>query len=799
MLTNKLRKICISAICTAATMASILPGAVSAAASLTTSISDGARDIAVDTTFTVSTGNVDIDSSVAENDGVVLVNGSDELVEEIIFDDLDDSCSFTVDLAVLENSTKYTVELNVPLSDGDVAKKTISFVTESDYQVLASWEFDGDYTLLANEKDNGEAMTDGIKYGYNFVSAVAKDGILTIDRTGHSSESQLWLEPRTYENSDDIVKTSDIYCVLVRVRMNTEGGMKCYFKNDKQSTDKNFQNYGVPGDGKWHTVAVYCHEANWKNGGALKERFGVQPMGSSTKIEIDWVRLMGKPAKADTPTYIISNAAKNNFTANGTNSYDSSQKAVKCSGLQYSSDRSAYLNTSTVNRVVIRMKADKFFAFHLFSSNGWYALGSEALATKSFELPGDGQWHDIVINYTENDIKNAGAIKQLAIAPRTLTGEHTSTGEPATSDGEFWLESVKFYKAEEYSEELPEYNFAQIETTRRNGNVVSELAAGTNYSGSDLTLSLITAAYNSSNALEKVVIETKTVAAGRNLNENFSNELSDVSSDATVKTFLWNMENLQPIVNPLEKDEEATDDAEDLGTYVGYNGKLKVLILGNSYTYHAPATFDFNGDGVTDVTWTGNWGMAASSEDKDYVHVLQSYAQEKNMDVEFKIKNIAVMENNYQNYKEYLAEYAEEQEYNPDILIMSIGTNMHANNLGTLAESYEGMINAFKGTNTEQVICTMLLNTGDNRKTEMFKVAQENGYAWVDVTDRTSGEYLNTETYGQNAVGWHYGDNGMKMVADAIWNGRSYIDSDCLSSDALTVQLKGLKNFIPKK
>jgi len=167
--------------------------------------------------------------------------------------------------------------------------------------------------------------------------------------------------------------------------------------------------------------------------------------------------------------------------------------------------------------------------------------------------------------------------------------------------------------------------------------------------------------------------------------------------------FLWDMETLQPIVNSANKDEEATDDPEDLGTYVGYNGKLKVLIIGNSYTYHAPGTFDFNNDGVVDVTWTGNWGMAASAEDKDYVHVLQSYAQAKNSDVEFKVKNIAPMENNYQNYENYLADYNEEQEYNPDILIISIGTNMHANNLNVLAESYEGIINAFKGTNTKQV------------------------------------------------------------------------------------------------
>lgn len=117
----------------------------------------------------------------------------------------------------------------------------------------------------------------------------------------------------------------------------------------------------------------------------------------------------------------------------------------------------------------------------------------------------------------------------------------------------------------------------------------------------------------------------------------------------------------------------------------------KILILGNSVTYsRADTTFK----------WTGNWGMAATRADKDYVHLFIAELKKINSNNDVRIRNITQFEVEFDTYN--VAEnLKDELAYNPDLLILRIGENVTRTQDGEMFDQkYQGLINSFKAKNS---------------------------------------------------------------------------------------------------
>ena len=111
-------------------------------------------------------------------------------------------------------------------------------------------------------------------------------------------------------------------------------------------------------------------------------------------------------------------------------------------------------------------------------------------------------------------------------------------------------------------------------------------------------------------------------------------------------------------------------DVNKFVTIYSRGGKKKVLFFGNSITRHEPNA---------EIGWHGDWGMAASSKEKDYVHLIVAELDKKYGKVDYCIAQGAMWEWEYRRTDEVLAEYySAVKEFDADIVIIRIGENITA-------------------------------------------------------------------------------------------------------------------------
>ncbi len=184
---------------------------------------------------------------------------------------------------------------------------------------------------------------------------------------------------------------------------------------------------------------------------------------------------------------------------------------------------------------------------------------------------------------------------------------------------------------------------------------------------------------------------------------------------------------------------------------------MKILYLGNSITLHSPNA---------DIGWHGNWGMAASAEEKDYVHVLDKLIAETGVPVEHMVRNIADFERNPDTFD--FSYFDELRDWEPDVLVLRITENTPEEKMEALVPAFEKLIRYFQRDGLD--IYAVGPFWGHDAKENCVKQgAEKTGSTFVTLKALHSTDYQAIGQFEHAGVAGHPSDKGMKAIAEIIF------------------------------
>ena len=193
--------------------------------------------------------------------------------------------------------------------------------------------------------------------------------------------------------------------------------------------------------------------------------------------------------------------------------------------------------------------------------------------------------------------------------------------------------------------------------------------------------------------------------------------------------------------------------------YGNEKSKIKILFAGNSITKHMPRP---------EIGWHKDCGMAASSPEHDYVHLVVDKIREKyDPNVSFCIAQVAEYEVSFfENTPD--VEYEAAKNYGADIVFMFYGANVNGaydgmeNPPKTFEKAYGDMRN-YLASPKACVYHSMGFYKRPKLEVEKKAVAEKYGDTFIDIShirdlDESHGDFN------------HPSDLGMQMLADTFFD-----------------------------
>lgn len=206
---------------------------------------------------------------------------------------------------------------------------------------------------------------------------------------------------------------------------------------------------------------------------------------------------------------------------------------------------------------------------------------------------------------------------------------------------------------------------------------------------------------------------------------------------------------------------------------LGHLDASRILFFGNSITYHPTKT---------SIGWNGDWGMAASDADHDYVHLVAgdiatvagatpSIMATYNLD----------WEQNYIAYDYGKSTFQSQLAFSPSIVVVAIGENVDVAALNTTASqasfttAFGNLLTQFKNNGNPTIFVRSEFWANSTKDDLLKQATAAAGAIFVDQStlgDNSLNYAYSDPTnpwYGNATINTHPGDAGMKAIADSLF------------------------------
>ena len=195
---------------------------------------------------------------------------------------------------------------------------------------------------------------------------------------------------------------------------------------------------------------------------------------------------------------------------------------------------------------------------------------------------------------------------------------------------------------------------------------------------------------------------------------------------------------------------------------MGETDAKRVLFVGNSITRHGPADY---------LGWFGDWGMAASTIDNDYVHLTAAALKERWGAVDICVTQAADWERNYTDPELLARQYSAAHDFHADVVVIRLGENVIRETFDYEAyvKAYADMVHFFAPKEGAKIILTDLVWTHEGIDRGIHEAAANLGLPVIGMNDIGEDDSYSAKGLFEHAgVAGHPGDKGMREIADRI-------------------------------